>query len=200
MKNEKMLHKISQGMYVLSTQKAACFVDAVSQVGGGDHPLVSVAVMKKNYTNEVMHNTTHFAISIFGKNNDGSIIQTFGFQSSRDVDKFKDVESIEINGIQIPADLVGYMYLEKIDTIENDTHTIFIGKVIEAEQFKEDEAMTYQYYQEHKEEVLKLKTESGKTAWVCQVCGYVYYGEELPDDYECPVCTVGKSYFVKQTK
>lgn len=67
MKDKTVLYKISQGMYVLSTKGASCFVDAVSQVSGGENPLVCVAVMKKNYTNEVMHKTNHFALMVFGK-------------------------------------------------------------------------------------------------------------------------------------
>ena len=58
--------------------------------------------------------------------------------------------------------------------------------------------MSYGYYQEHKDELLKVTTEQGKTAWVCSVCGYVYYGEELPEDFKCPLCGVGKEYFRKQ--
>ncbi len=198
MKDETLLHKISQGMYVLSTKNSACFVDAVSQVGGGDTPMISVAVMKKNYTNEMMHKNDKFIIAIFGKNDDGDLIKTFGFQSSRDVDKFQNIEHIIIDDIKVPTNLIGYIYLEKVDTIENNSHTLFIGKVIDLVKFKDDEEMTYAYYQEHKGDVLKLKTSTGKTAWVCQVCGYVYYGEELPDNFECPVCTLGKEYFKKQ--
>ena len=58
--------------------------------------------------------------------------------------------------------------------------------------------MTYAYYQEHKEELLKVKTENEKTAWVCTICGYIYYGEELPEDYTCPTCGVDKTLFKKQ--
>ena len=58
--------------------------------------------------------------------------------------------------------------------------------------------MSYGYYQEHKEELIKITTETGKTAWVCTVCGYVYYGEEIPDDFKCPICGVDKSLFKKK--
>ena len=90
------------------------------------------------------------------------------------------------------------MVCEIVDFIENDTHTLFIGKVIEADIFEEKEPMSYGYYQEHKEELLKVTTQKGKTAWVCSVCGYIYYGEELPEDFNCPICKVGKEYFKKQ--
>ncbi len=31
--------------------------------------------------------------------------------------------------------------------------------------------------------------------YVCTVCGYVYEGEELPEDYECPLCAQGAEVF-----
>ena len=142
-----------------------------------------------------VNETNHFALMVFGKNDNPDIIKTFGFSSSKEMDKFAKYDYFEELEIKILKSIIGYMLLEKVDTIENETHTLFIGKVIDANKFKEDEAMTYSYYQEHKEELLRVRTEKGKTAWVCSVCGYVYYGEELPDDFTCPVCLMSKKYF-----
>ncbi|MCR4699305.1 MAG: flavin reductase, partial [Bacilli bacterium] len=183
MKDKKALYKLTHGMYVLSTNGAACFVDAVCQISGGENPLVSVAVMKKNYTNEIMHNQDKFALSIFGKNDNVELVKNFGLQSMRDTDKFASspnkVEMVE--GVPVIKDTLAYLVLEKVDTIENETHTLFIGRVIEADKARDEEPMTYGYYQEHKDELMKVTTEKGKTAWVCTICGYVYYGETLPE-------------------
>ncbi|MCI9234304.1 MAG: flavin reductase [Bacilli bacterium] len=198
MKNKKITRKITQGMYVLTTQNGGCIVDAVSQISAGENPLVSVAVMKKNYTNELLHTNDKLALSIVGMNTNPDIIKTFGFNSMRDINKFEKVETNEVEGVPVILDSLGYMILEKVDMVENDTHTLFIGKLIEADVFKEEDAMSYGYYQEHKEELLKVTTEAGKTAWVCTICGYVYYGEELPGDFVCPICGVGKELFQKK--
>ena len=88
MKNKKITRKISQGMYVLTTNGGGCIVDAVSQISAGENPLISVAVMKSNYTNELMHNNNKFAISVLGHDVDPNIIKTFGFNSMRDINKF----------------------------------------------------------------------------------------------------------------
>lgn len=198
MKNIKITWKITQGMYVLTTENGGCIVDAVSQVSGGDNPLIAVSVMKKNYTNELLKNNTKFAISILSKEVNPEIIKTFGFNSSRDINKFENTETLQVEGLEIIKDSIGYMVCEIVDSIDNDTHTLFIGRMIEGDVFEEKEAMSYGYYQEHKDELLKTKTENGKTAWVCTVCGYVYYGEELPDDFKCPICQVGKELFKKK--
>lgn len=198
MKNKKITRKITQGVYVLTTLGGGCVVDAVSQVSAGDNPLIAVAVMKKNYTNELMHKNNTFALSVLSKDVNPEIIKTFGLNSMRDIDKFAETKTSEVESLKVIDDSLGYMICEKVDTIENDTHTLFIGKLIEADVYKDDEAMSYGYYQDHKDELLKVKTEAGKTAWICLACGYVYYGEELPADFKCPICGVDASMFEKK--
>ncbi len=198
MKNIKITRKITQGMYVLTTKEGGCIVDAVSQVSGGDEPLISVAVMKSNYTNELLKKNNKFSLSILSKDVNPEIIKTFGFNTGRKINKFENTKTTKIEEIDVINDSIGYMVCEIVDFIENDTHTLFIGKVIEADVFEEKEPMSYGYYQEHKEELLKVTTQKGKTAWVCSVCGYIYYAEELPEDFRCPICKVGKEYFKKQ--
>ena len=191
-------HRITQGMYVLTTEGGGCVVDAVSQVSGGDSPLFSVAVMKKNRTNELMRENSKFALSVLGVQGAGELIKQFGFQSSRDVNKFEGVAVTEVEGVKTLNDTLGYLVFEKVDAIENETHTLFIGRMIAGSVLNDEAPMSYGYYREHKEELLRVKTEKGQTAWVCTVCGYVYYGEELPEGYECPICSVDASLFVKK--
>lgn len=198
MKNKRITRKISQGMYILTTVGGGCCVDAVSQVSSGDNPFIAVAVMKTNYTNELMKKNDKFALSVLGMDVSPEIIETYGMKSMREYNKFENSKTETVEGLNIITDSLGYMICEKVDMFENDTHTVFIGKLIEADKFSDEEAMTYSYYQEHKDELLKVKTEKGKTAWICTICGYVYYGDDLPDNYKCPMCGVGKDLFELQ--
>lgn len=198
MKNEKIMWKITQGMYVLTTKNGGCIVDSVSQVSGGENPLIAVAVMKKNYTNELLKKDDKFAISVLGMDVDSEIIKTFGFNSARDINKFENMSISEVEGVNIINNSLGYMICEIVDSIENDTHTLFIGRLIEGDIFKEEETMSYSYYQEHKEELIKVTTTQNKTAWICTICGYVYYGDDVPNDYKCPVCGVDKTFFKRK--
>lgn len=196
----KITHKITQGMYILTTEGGGCVVDAVSRVGGSEIPLISVAVAKKNHTNKLLHENKRFALSVLGKEVNPDLIQTFGFKSSRDIDKLADAKTHSVEGVQIIEESIGYMILGKVDAIENETHTLFIGKLIAGEVLDErDEPMTYAQYQEEKQNLQKTTTEKNQTAWVCTACGYVYYGKEVPDDYRCPLCGLGKEYFKKKT-
>ena len=198
MKNSKITRKITPGMYVLTTPNGGCMVDAVSQVSAGDNPLISVAVMKKNFTNECMNNGKIFALSVLGEEVNPEIIKTFGFNSMRDINKFEKVKTTEVMGVKVVNDSLGYIICEIVDKIENDTHTLFIGKMIEGDVTNDKSPMSYGYYQEHKDELLKVTTTNGQTAWVCTICGYVYYGEMLPDGFLCPICKMDASHFEKK--
>ena len=101
MKNINITRKISQGMYVLTTKNGGCIVDAVSQISSGENPLISVSVMKKNYTNELLKNNNKFAISILGKDVNPDIIKTFGFNSGREINKFENTEVNQVEGINV---------------------------------------------------------------------------------------------------
>lgn len=198
MKEKSLTRDILSGMFIVSTKDSACIVDTVLQVSSSKPPLISVSVNKNNYTNQMLKKNSKFAISILSKNVKGEVIKTFGFNSSKDIDKFKNFDYLEIDGIKVLKDTIGYMILEIVDIIDVETHNIFIGRVIDEVRFNNEEAMLYQDYQLHKDELLKVETENGKTAWVCTVCGYVYYGDTLPDDFVCPKCGVGKNAFEKK--
>ena len=130
MKDKKITRKISQGVYVLTTKNAGCIVDAVSLISASDNPIISVSVMKTNFTNEAMKQNDKFALSVIGKNSNGEIIKTFGYNSMRDINKFENVNTTEIEDIKVINDSLGYMVCEKIDEIDAETHTLFLGKLI----------------------------------------------------------------------
>lgn len=197
MKNKKITRKITQGVYALTTMGGGCIVDAVSQVSAGDYPCISVAVMKTNHTHDLMKKENRFALSVLGKKVAPKIIQIFGMNSMRNLNKFQMIPTQKEMELPIIPDSLGYMICEIIDSIDMDTHTLFIGKLIEADILQEGEAMSYGYYQDHKEDYVKVNTSCGKTAWICTACGYIYYGEEIPQNFKCPQCGLDCSYFKK---
>ena len=196
--SKSLTRDILSGMFIVSTKDSACIVDTVLQVSSSSEPLISVSVNKNNYTNSMLKKNTKYGINILSKNVKGEVIKTFGFNSSRDIDKFENFDYIDEDGIKILKDTIGYMMLEKVQVIDAETHNIFIGKLIKEERFNDEESLLYQDYQQHKDEYLKIKTSDGKTAWVCTVCGYIYYGDTLPEDFVCPKCGVGASAFEKK--
>lgn len=213
----KALNDISYGMYVISTnyqgRKVGCFVNTVTQITS-ENPIISISINKKNYTNEALRNNSEFSVSILSKNTDSKVIGKFGFFSSRDTNKFEDVKYKEINGLPvIEENTCGYLICKVINIVDTETHDIFIARVIDAKKENDFEPMTYEYY--HK--VIKgkapktaptyIKEEKevkGMDKYKCIVCGYIYDEavenvkfSDLPEDWKCPLCGVGKEMFKK---
>jgi len=117
------------------------------------------------------------------------VFQTFGFQSGRNVDKFANCDPLRSdNGLVfLPRYINSFLSLKVESYVDLGTHGMFICTITEARVVSDRETMSYTYYQQH----VKPKPETDKKGWVCKVCGYVYEGDELPDDYVCPLCKHG---------
>ena len=211
--NAKAFRNLSYGVYVISTwdngRPTGCTANSAMQITS-DPATVAISINHNNYTNQCIVESGHFAISILSEESDPSIIGTFGFQSGAAVNKFDGV-AYEIKGnMPVVKDACAFIACEVIDKMETETHTVFLGKVLDADQMSMQDPMTYAYY--HK--VVKGKSPknaptyiaeedtAAKDVWVCSICGYVYEGEQpfetLPEDFTCPVCRQPKSAFVKK--
>ncbi len=225
----KALYKISYGLYVISSRKDerlnGQIANTLFQVTA-EPPAVAVSINKENLTHQFMEKSRIFSASVLCEDTPLNFIGHFGFKSGRDIDKFVQVHyKIGKTGAPIVLDHT-LAYLEARVTKEMDagTHTIFIGKVVEAENIKEGVPMTYAYYHQVKggrapktaptyikEPPKKGAVDMGK--YRCTVCGYVYDPEkgdpdsgikpgtsfeELPEDWVCPVCGAAKDQFEKE--
>jgi len=227
--NYKTLHKISYGLYVVSSRKENKFngqiANTIFQVTS-EQPTIAVSINKQNLTHQFIKESRIFAVSILSKDTSMKFIGHFGFKSGREIDKFKDVNyKVDDAGVPIVLDnAVAYLVAEVIKEVDVGTHTIFIGKVLEAELLNDEEPMTYAYYHEVKQGKAPktaptyIKEEPKKEAgsifkYRCKVCGYVYDPEkgdpdsgikpgtpfeELPEDWVCPICGVSKDEFEKE--
>lgn len=207
--NTMAFRKLSYGMYVISTwdkgRPVGCAANSAMQITS-EPATIAVSINHDNYTNECIKDCGRFAVSVLSEKTDPSVIGSFGFQSSRDHDKFDEVGRIMKCNMPVVKDSCAYMVCEVVNTMETDTHTVFLGRVLDADLISEEIPMTYDYY--HR--VVKGKspknaptylpeTDTEGAKWVCSICGYVYDREipfqELPEDYKCPVCRQPKSAF-----
>ena len=185
------LFKLSYGLFVVSVKDGekqnGCIINTAMQVT--DNPkIIQIAVNKANYTNEILKKTGEFNISVLDVTTPFSIFERFGFKSGRDTDKlngFSDIDKTE-NGIFYLTKYTNAVISAKvIQTVEFETHTVFFAEVQEAKVLSDTESVTYQYYFDN----IKPKPQpQKKKGWVCKICGYVYEGEELPEDFVCPWC------------
>ena len=193
----KALFKIGYGLYVVTSNDGkkdnGLIVNTISQVTSTPNR-VAVCINKQNYSHHVIKQTGVMNVNCLSTDAPFSVFETYGFQSGRGVDKFAgtDMPRSDNGLIFLPQYVNALMSLKVEQVIDLDTHGMFICSVTEARVLSDKETMTYNYYQQHVKP--RPKTE-GKKGWVCKICGYVHEGEELPDDFICPLCKHGAADF-----
>lgn len=202
--NNEALFKISYGLFVLTAREGekdnGCIINVCQMVT--DNPKqVMICVNKKNLTHDMILRTGRFNVSVLTQHAPFKVFEHFGFQSGHDTDKFAHCEVTlrADNGIRyLPRFANAYLSGVINHAVDLGTHTLFIANVDEAATLNSDPSLTYEYYQQHIKPQPVIPTEGdGKGKWVCQTCGYVYEGDEMPDDFICPWCKHGKSDFIK---
>ena len=199
--DNKAMYKLSYGLFVLFAREGekdnGCIINTATQVT--DSPLrIAVTVINNNLTLELIHNPGVFNVSILTEKTPFSLFQKFGFQSGRDADKMEGTafERAE-NGVPyLTKDSNACISGKVISETDLGTHTMFLADVTDAVTLSEEPSTTYAYYQSHIKPAPKAPA-AGKVSWVCNVCGYVYEGEALPEDYICPLCDHGAAFFDK---
>ena len=191
------LFKIGYGLYVVTsndgTKDNGLIVNTVTQLT--DNPnRIAVNINKANYSHHVIKKTGVMNVNCLSVEAPFEVFQNFGFQSGRTVDKFANWPAYRSdNGLMfLPKYINAFMSLKVEQYVDLDTHGMFICTVTEARVMSDKETMTYTYYQNNVKP--KPQTE-GKKGFVCKICGYIYEGDVLPDDYICPLCKHGVADF-----
>ena len=191
------LFNIGYGLYVVTSNDGkkdnGLIVNTVSQVTNTPNR-VAVAINKSNYSHHVIKQTGIMNVNCLTTETPFKVFEAFGFVSGRNTDKFKDCTPLRSdNGLVfLPRYINAFMSLKVEQYIDLDTHGMFICSVTEARVLSDKETMTYTYYQNN----VKPKPETkGKKGYVCKICGYVYEGDPLPEDFVCPLCKHGAADF-----
>lgn len=191
------LFKIGYGLYVVTSNDGekdnGLIVNTVTQVTNTPNR-VAVTINKENYSHHIIKQTGIMNVNCLSVEAPFKVFETFGFQSGRNADKFADCKPIRTdNGlVMLPHYINAMMSLKVEQYVDLGTHGMFICEVTEARVISDAETMTYTYYLSNVKP--KPQTE-GKKGWVCTICGYVYEGEELPEDFICPLCKHGAADF-----
>ncbi len=222
-----ILEKLTYGLYIVASKIGNRYngqiINTAVQVTA-QPPQVAVVVNKKNFTWECIRASRVFTISILSQSTPMEFISLFGFRSGRDIDKFERIK-FRLTPRETPVvieNTVGYLECEVVQEFDVGTHSIFIGKVIDAETISDDQPMTYSSYHNVKHGLThqnaptfhpredRQDTGVGKR-YKCTICGYIYDPavgdpeqhikpgtafEDLPDDWVCPICGATKDKFV----
>lgn len=199
--NKKTMYNLTYGLFVLTAKDGGfdngCIINTAGQVTGSPNR-ISITVNKANYTHDMIVKTGEFNVSIISEDADFSLFEHFGFQSGHKIDKFCDYKNAKrsANGLNyIVKGCNGFLSGKVVQTLDLGTHTMFIADVTDGDIVSDTPSVTYAYYQQHikpapkkHDDLEKTTDETGKTVWRCIICGYEYVGEELPEDFICPIC------------
>ena len=204
----KAMYKLSYGLFVLTAREAdkdnGCIINTAIQAASSPNQL-SICVSKENDTHDIIKKTGEFTVSVLSQNAGFDLFKHFGFQSGRELNKFENFSKCKrgANGIYyITEGTNAYISVKVTKTNDLGSHTMFIGEISDMEVLSEVPSVTYDYYLNN----IKPKpqavgtTPDGQTVWRCIICGYEYVGEELPEDFICPLCKHPASDFEKIIK
>lgn len=191
------LFNIGYGLYVITSNDGkkdnGLIVNTVTQVTNTPNR-IAVTINKENYSHHIIKQTGLMNINCLTVDAPFKVFEAFGFVSGRSTDKFADCEPLRSeNGLVVlPRYINSFISLKVEQYVDLDTHGMFICSVTEARVLSDRETMTYTYYQDN----VKPRPETeGKKGFVCKICGYVYEGDTLPEDFICPLCKHGAADF-----
>ena len=203
--DKKAMYKLSCGLFVLTAKDEekdnGCIINTAIQASSMPNQL-SICVNKANLTHDMIVKTGKFTVSVISQDAGFDLFKHFGFQSGKDVDKFKNFEKCkrgENSIYYITEGTNAYISVNVSKTEDLGSHTMFIGEITDMEVLSETPSVTYDYYLKNiKPQPENVGTTTdGKTIWRCTICGYEYVGEELPEDFVCPLCKHPASDFEK---
>ncbi|MCF6365914.1 MAG: flavin reductase [Bacteroidales bacterium] len=215
--NVEALYNISYGLYIVSSgskkEGNAYIANTVFQITS-EPPLFAVSCNKKNFTSEFIKKFKTFSVSILNQNAKAETIGNFGFRTGRKINKFENFD-VRFGKTSVPIvinDSIAYMEFKLTDEINLGTHILFIGELVDAQLIAEGQPLTYDYYRKIKKGFTpknapsyikkEKKQKSEGKIYKCNVCGHIYDNniekikfEDLPDNWTCPTCGVGKEEF-----
>ena len=191
----KALHNISYGVFILTAKTHkhnGCVINTLVQLTSKPKQ-VAITVNKDNFTTKQIEESGIFNVSILDNTATFDIIKHFGFSSGKDVDKFENFFDFKVssnNLAYITKYTNAFISCRITQKIDVGTHFLFVADVTEEEVLNQNPSLTYSEYQS------KIKPQpQTKGAYVCKICGYVFEGQVLPENFVCPICKHGKEDF-----
>ena len=190
--DKKAMYKLSYGLFVLTAREGdkdnGCIVNTVTQVTTTPNR-ITVAVNKNNYTHDMIVKTGEFNVSVLTEGSKFETYKHWGFQSGSNVDKTEGItyQRAENGIIYLAEETNAYISAKVISATDLGTHTLFLAEVTDAAVIGDGESVTYSFYQKNIKTAPPKDAEK-KKGFICTVCGYIYEGDTLPEDFICPWC------------
>lgn len=203
--DQQALFSLTYGLFVLTARAdgrdSGCIINTVEQVTENPNR-ITMAVNQGSFTHDLVQSSGQFNVSILSEEASFDLFRRFGFQSGRTVDKFSGFPCCKRgdNGIYYITKGVNSCLSARVEqAIDLGSHTLFIAHVEDMKVLSDAPSATYAYYHAHIKPRPEKAKAGGRPAWRCKICGYIYEGEDLPEDYICPLCRHPASDFERIT-
>ncbi|MBQ8263389.1 MAG: flavin reductase, partial [Oscillospiraceae bacterium] len=193
----KAFRKMSYGLFLLTVREGekenGCIINTAIQCAS-EPRLISICAIKQNLTNEIIGRTGIFNLTVLPESIGYETYKVFGMTSGRNEDKFAHYPDAPIseNGLRYLAEGNALFQCKVVDSKDLGSHVQYIADVTGAKVLSEEPSATYAYYQSA---VKNPAPKTEKSGWRCKICGHIYEGELLPEDYICPLCKHGAEDF-----
>ena len=202
----RTMDKLTYGLFVLTVchngEDYGCIINTAVQISSSPNR-ISISLNKGNFTHDILLESGNFTVSVLSIDSDFELYKQFGFQSGRDTDKFKEfsnVKRVQNGTLVVTKGVNAYLSGTVVQTVDVGSHTLFIADVTDMQAIADTPSATYAYYHSNIKPKKSKKANNTQTVWRCKICGYEYVGEELPEDFICPVCKHPASDFEKIEK
>lgn len=189
--DQQVMFRLTYGLFIVTARDGdkdnGCVINTVSQVTEKPNRIIAT-VNKLNYTHDMIKASGEFNVSVLSEESQFETYRHWGFQSGRDKDKMKEIVfQRSSNGlIYLTEETNAYLSAKVTSAIDLGSHTLFIADVTDGEILSDQDSVTYQYY--HRNIKPAAQAQNKKTGFICTVCGYIYEGDTLPEDFICPWC------------
>lgn len=211
--DRKAFHQFTYGLFLLATREGgrdnACIINTAIQAASEPRQ-ISISCIKGSCTQEMIDRSGVFSVSVLTESTPHAFFKHFGMQSGHDVEKFNASASVDMPGGNIGRTEDGLVYEKSANAFfsckvvareDVGSHITYVGLVQEARRLSDEPSITYGYYQGvTRKQAAPTEAQSAQvkgeiTAWQCSVCGYIYEGADLPQDFICPLCKHGAEDF-----
>ena len=186
----KALNKITYGLFVITCsydgKDNGMICNTVTQVAS-DPMRVAVSINKANFSHDMIKSSGTMNVCMLTEEAPFEVFTRFGFRSGRSADKFAGEQVFRsANGAPILTKFINsFMSLKVVDYTDMGSHGLFICEPTDSAVMNDKPSMSYAYYHAN----VKPKPQpQKKKGFICNICGYIYEGDTLPDDFICPLC------------
>ena len=197
--DSKALFNVSYGLYVVTAKDGSkdngCIANAIMQVTSNP-ARIAICLNKENLTCDIISKTNEFNISILSTDSKFSTFKHWGYQSGKTIDKLEGISYKRAKNdiVYLDEETNACISAKVSQKIDLGTHFLFIADIVDSFIISDTPSVTYDYYQKN---IKEIQNNESKKGYICLICGYIYEGDVLPEDFVCPICKHGASDFKK---